>query len=826
MPTGSGARLGPYVLGPVIGSGGMGEVYRAHDSRLGRDVAIKILPPDVADDPERLRRFESEARAAAALNHPNVLTIHDVGRDHDTSYLVTELLEGRTLREAIGAGAAASAAERLRRARGAAAHTSSPVSLAHALDYAVQIAEGLAAAHARGIVHRDLKPENLFVTTDGRVKILDFGLAKTVHIPDAAATTLTGVGMVTGAHVVLGTPGYMAPEQVRGEPVDQRADIFAFGCVLYELLGGRQAFAGATTLDVLSGTLRDTPAPPASLLPALSHLVTKCLEKEPERRYQRVGEVHAALEAIQTGATAPGGARLSRHLRPHARRLVATTAVLLVLAAGSWGASRLRHVGGSSLHVNSLAVLPLDNLSRDPAQDYLADGTTEAIITGLGKIAGLRVTARSSVMRFKGTSEPLRNIARDLGVDALVTGSVLRSADRIRITAQLIDPEAGRQIWSRSYERDIRDVLALYSDVAHAVAAEVRPSVTSVEQRRMSPSRPVHPQAYESFLKARYLGDRTTDPDTQAAIAHLEGAVMLDPEFAPAHAELASAYVRRLTFVAPEQASELEQRAFAAAEKAIALDPDLADAYVARGDLLWTPAHRFAHLRAAQEFRKALGLNPNLEHAHRGISRVLTHVGFLEQGLEHANRAVEINPGDGFALLARVEALQWMGDYAEALATLSTVPAAALPELREGYTVWCLFMLQRREEASSRLQQALRRHPGDPGGNLASVQALLLSDTNPGRAQELIAEVAQSARMNTSHHASYFVAAAWARMGRAKEAVEWLREAADAGLPCHPLFATDPTLDPIREDPAFQAFLAEMEQNLTSLRKALFTERK
>jgi eukaryotic-like serine/threonine-protein kinase len=826
MPTGSGARLGPYVLGPALGAGGMGEVYRAHDSRLGRDVAIKILPPDVAGDPERLRRFESEARAAAALNHPNILVVHDVGRvraegasasasgasadklagkgrEDEIAYLVTELLEGRTLRAVIDAGA---------------------VPLLRALDYAVQIAEGLAAAHARGIVHRDLKPENLFVTTEGRVKILDFGLAKTVHIPDAAATTLTGVGMVTGAHVVLGTPGYMAPEQVRGEPVDHRADIFAFGCVLYELLGGRRAFGAATTLEVLSAILRDTPAPLVSLLPALSHLVTKCLEKEPERRYQGAGEVHAALEAIQTGAESPGAVPFTRQSRHLSRLFLTMTAVLLVLAAGWWGTTHFRPTDGAL--VNSLAVLPLDNLSGDSAQDYLADGVTEAIIADLGKIAGLRVTARSSVMRFKGTSEPLRNIARDLGVDALVTGSVLRSADRIRITARLIDPEADRQIWSRSYERDIRDVLALYSDVAHAVAAEVRPSVTPVEQRRVSPSRPVHPQAYESFLRARYLGDRTTDTDTQAAIAHLELAVMLDPEFAPTHAELASAFVRRLTFVVPEQTSELEQKAFVAAEKAIALDPDLADPYVARGDLLWTPAHRFAHLRAAQEFHKALRLNPNQEHAHRGLSRVLTHVGFLDEGLEHANRAIEINPGNGFALLMRVEALQWMGEYVEALGTLSSVPAAALPELREAYTVWCLLMLNRRNEALARLQQALVRYPNDTSGNLASVQALLLSDSNPGRAQELIGEVAQRARVNTSHHASYFVAAAWARMGRAKEAVEWLRETAEAGFPCHPLFATDPTLDPIREDLAFQAFLAEMERNLTSLRKALFTERK
>jgi eukaryotic-like serine/threonine-protein kinase len=315
MPTGSGARLGPYVLGPALGAGGMGEVYRAHDSRLGRDVAIKLLPPEVADDPERLRRFESEARAAAALNHPNILVVHDVGREHDTSYLVTELLEGRTLRAVIEGGA---------------------VPLARALDCAVQIAEGLAAAHARGMVHRDLKPENLFVTTDGRVKILDFGLAKTVTVEAAPAS----LAHVTAPHVVLGTPGYMAPEQVRGEPVDQRADIFAFGCVLYEMLAGKPPFTAEFAHAVLARHVVDPPPALRGLrdVPSgLDRVILRCLAKTPDRRYASATELQESLAACQAEISArPLALRLTLRRPGVVAAMVAVTVAVVALGAWLW----------------------------------------------------------------------------------------------------------------------------------------------------------------------------------------------------------------------------------------------------------------------------------------------------------------------------------------------------------------------------------------------------------------------------------------------------------------------------------------------------------
>lgn len=782
-----------YRVERPLGAGGMATVYLARDVKHDRDVALKVLRPELAAT-LGAERFLAEIRITAALDHPHILTLLDSGESDGFLWYVLPYVRGESLRSRL--------------------NREGQLPLNDALVIARQIASALDYAHRHGIIHRDIKPENILLF-EGEAMLTDFGIALAVGEVAGARLTETGFS--------VGTPQYMSPEQATGRPLDARSDVYSLGAVVYEMLAGEPPHSGATAQAVIAKLLSDRPTPLRTLrdtVPeAIESAIAKALVKVPADRFASAAQFASALEVTPgTNQSAPAAVRATSHLR----LLAAATAALLVLGAVWWGAASLSPGAAPRPRVSSLAVLPLDNLSGDATQDYLSEGMTEALIAALGKIGSLRVPPRSSVMKYKATAAPLRDVARDLQVDALVTGSVLRSGDRVGITVQLIDPNGDQQIWTQRYERNIRDVLALHSEVAQTVAGEVRATVTPLEERRLAASQPVHPEAYESFLRARYLGDRTTESELQAAITQLERAVMLDPGFAPAYAELASAYVRQLTFVAPEQAIELEQKAFAAAERAIALDAGLADAYVARGDLLWTPAHRFPHARAAEEFRKALALNPNLEHAHRGMSRVLVHVGFLKEGLEHAEKAIAINPGNGFSLMMRVEALQWMGDYAAALATLSRVPAAALPELREAYTVWSLLMLNRREEAASRLEQAWRRYRNDPSGNLASVQALLLSDTNPAKARALIAEVARREAVNTSHHASYFVGAAWARMGRAKEAVEWFRETAETGFPCYPLFANDPTLDPIREDPAFKSFLSDMEHNMASLRKALF----
>ena len=345
--------------------------------------------------------------------------------------------------------------------------------------------------------------------------------------------------------------------------------------------------------------------------------------------------------------------------------------------------------------------------------------------------------------------------------------------------------------------------------------------VRATDPKRSLPS--VSPAAYDSVLRARYLSVRTTDVDTQAAIALLERAVELDPGYAVAYAELAAAYVTRLTFVTPEETEDLEERAFAAAEKALLLDPNLAEAYLARGDLLWTHSHRFAHERAALEFRRAIALSPNSDQGHRRLARVYVHVGFFEEALQHAAIALTINPSNSQALNSRAQALLWMGKDEEALAVLSSIPGPVLPELVEANIAFALLRLGKREDAWRELRRALDKYPNDPSGALSGIEAMLLAESEPTNAQALIEKVAKRKAVNPSHHAAYFAASGWAQMGRAEEAVQSLREAAETGFPCYALFARDPNLDPIRKDPRFQGFLADMQKQSASLRKALFS---
>ncbi len=799
----AGTPVGSYVILAPLGTGGMGEVYRARDPRLARDVAIKVLPPHLARDADAMARFEREARAVAALSHPNILAIYDVGTYEGGGYAVTELLEGETLRSRLDRSA---------------------LPWTKAVEVGAAIAEGVAAAHAKRIVHRDLKPENVFLTSDGRVKILDFGLAR---VRPASSTQASQAATETLPGSILGTIGYMSPEQVRGDDTEAPSDIFALGCVLYETVTGRKPFARETGVQTLNAILESDPPPLAAsgkeAPPELDRLISRCLEKNPALRMQSARDLSFALGDLLKH-TRPVGAGPRRRLLAYVTLAALSVVVLAAIAASLM---RERFLGTPApARIESLAVLPLENLSGDPAQDYFADGITEALITNLGKIGALRVIARASVMKYKGTHVPSREVARELRVQALVAGSVLRSGDRVRITAHLIDPASEHQIWSESYERDLRDVLALQREVTEAIAGKVRAELTPYEQAQLGKLRPINPEAYEFFLQAQYLSARTTDADSRTAIALLERVVALDPGFAPGHAVLAAAYGNRATYVAPGEAGALEPKAYAAVERALSLDPDLADAYLARGDLLWNHSYRFAHERAVQEYRRALGLNPNLDHAHRGLARVFVHVGFFEEALGHAAKALEINPGNGQALTARALALLWMGQDEEALATLSIIPRTVVPEVVEAHSAWALFRLGRREEAWSRLEQASRDYPNDPSGVLPAMEAMLLADSEPREAEELIGKAAQRKAVNPSHHAAYFVGCAWARMGRAREAVQALREAAENGFPCYPLFASDANLDPIRQDPRFQSFLAGMQKQSASLRNALFPERR
>jgi eukaryotic-like serine/threonine-protein kinase len=742
MATGSGARLGPYVLGPVIGTGGMGEVYRAHDSRLGRDVAIKILPPDVADDPERLRRFESEARAAAALNHPNILVVHDVGRlggegasasasgasaDKPASqgpgeaiaYLVTELLDGRTLRGVIDGGA---------------------VPLPRALDYAVQIAEGLAAAHARGIVHRDLKPENVFVTTDGRVKILDFGLAKAVTIGEAAAagsTVTAPLGHATAPHIVLGTPGYMAPEQVRGEPVDQRADIFAFGCVLYELLGGQRAFRGATTLEVLSAILRDTPAPLASLSPALSRIVTRCLEKEPVARFESARDLAFALR----GLTAT-----SRVLR---RRVAVAILAAAVLATGAflwWRHAGPPAAGEFPYPRTAVAVLPFENRSADSADAALAGGLHDELLTQLSKVAAIETRGRTSVREYAGTSKSTRQIAEELRVGALLTASVQVMRDRLRINVELVDAATGRPLWADTYDKTLDDVFAVQSDIAQQVVGAIGAALGQDQRSALAEAPTVNPEAYRFYLQGREYFRRPglRREDFASAQQLFERALALDPQFALAYAELSMVHGLmhwlRYDSSAPRAAEHRRT-----AEAAFALAPRRPEVRIAMGAFHYWGTRNYVEALAELETAR-IGL-PNDVRLMYIIGSVHRRMGNWEGALATFERAADLDPRNVQLLWDLGATYRLTRRYADA-ARLFDQALTLAPDMHEAAVMrgWTHVQATGRLDALRSILEEIPQHSdlGSMGSAAAQRAELLLWERNAGALLEHLEAVRSS----------------------------------------------------------------------------------
>ena len=587
-----GKSFAHYHILEKIGAGGMGEVYRAHDEQLNRDVALKVLPPrDLADETARVRLLR-EARAAAGLNHPHICTIHEVGEAGGRAYIAMEYIDGSLLSAMVVQGR-----------------------LPHeqALRYGVQLAEALEHAHARGVVHRDLKSANVIVTPEGRVKVLDFGLAKRLDERDVEATRSRASLTQPGA--VIGTLAYMAPEQLRGEPADARSDIWALGVVLYEMVAGRRPFHGQTGYEVSSAILSRRFAPlPGDVPAALRAVIEHCLEKDPGRRYPRASEVRVALEAIQFGGTTD---QLLPRRAPRRKRTV----------------RRKR--------MQSLAVLPLTNLSRDPEQEYFADGMTEALIADLAKIRALRVISRTSVMRYKATDKSLPEIAEELNVDAVVEGSVLRAGQQVRITAQLIHAATDTHLWAESYERDLQDVLLLQSEVARTIAREIQVAVTPEEKKRLASARPVNPEAHEAYLKGRFHWYKLTRESLDTAMEYFQLALEKDPQYASAYSGIASAWAARGEIgVLPPQ--EAFPKAKAAARKALELDDSLPEVHVSLATIEAIYGWDWAIVE--REFQRALQLNPNHAEAAFFYADFLLYVGRSEEWSSNVERALALDP--------------------------------------------------------------------------------------------------------------------------------------------------------------------------------------
>jgi serine/threonine protein kinase/Flp pilus assembly protein TadD len=782
----------------------MGEVYLAEDTSLRRNVALKFLPAVLTKDKAHLRRFEVEARAVAALSHPNVCIIHEVIQTDDGRHcIVMEYIEGMTLRQRMA---------------------KDHLGVDEALDIAIQIATALCSAHRAKIVHRDIKPENVMLREDGFVKVLDFGLAKLTETkPDPANSDAEtrAIDPKTMPGVLMGTVAYMSPEQARGLLVDARTDIWSLGVVLYEMIAGRLPFDGPTPTDIIIGIAERDPAPlPRSS--SLQPIVTKTLAKDRNDRYQTaeqaLGDLKNAKRELELGTAHAYHERSSPGLLTKTRSITAiaiAAAVIGLAALAIWFTRQPKTpTPATARPIHSLAVLPMENFSGDPAQDYFADGMTETLISGLAKVGSLRVISRTSVVQFKGSHKPLKEIAKELNVDAIIEGSVQHFGDKIHVGVRLIEAETETPIWTEDYDRDLRDVLTLQNELAQAVTRAIRIKLTPQEQSRLAERRSINPAAYDDFLRGRYYLNRQTKSDNDAAIEALSRATEADPEFAGGWAELAQAYVWKLFLFAPDE-KELQQKAFMAVEKALALDPELAEAYLARGRLLWTPSNHFPHDQAIQEYRRALALNPSLDEARNQLAVVLGHVGLVDEALAELDQALKTNPGNTLARFRVGEVLLFAGKHEEALAALRNVPADANPSLVGHQIVLTLFDLGRKEEAAATLEKFLKDYPEDNRGLFTSLQAMLAaSDGQPRVAEEKIKLAIERGKgFGHFHHTAYHIACAYALMNRKEEAIKWLEFAADNGFPCYVLFATDHNLDSLRQHPRFQQFMARMKHD-------------
>lgn len=626
MALSSGFRLGPYEILSPLGVGGMGEVYRARDSKLDRDVAIKVLPESVSADPETLARFEREAKAVAALSHPNILAIHDFGTQNGTAYAVMELLEGETLRGKLEAG---------------------PIPHKQAVDYALQVAKGLSAAHEKGVVHRDLKPENLFVTNDGHLKILDFGLAKRVEaIAPGEETSAPTVSGHTEPGTVMGTVGYMSPEQVRGIPVDHRSDIFSFGAILYELLSGKKAFSRPTAADTMSAILKEEPPEllesGRNISPALDHVVKHCLEKDRDRRFRSAHDIAFALSEA-SGPTLTSGARLAASPTGKSKVLIAV-AVVVVLAVAVVFLLRRTHRGvGGVGGVKRLAVLPFENLGS-PEDDYFADGIADAVRGKLTTLPGVRVIARGSSTPYKKTQKTLKQIAQELDVGYLLTATVrwqkgIGAPSRVEVSPELVEiPGSGAptSTWQQPFDAALTDVFQVQSDIATKVAQSLGVALGAADEKRLSAAPTKNLAAYDAFLKGNDVMNRegVGSASVRRAITFFDEAVALDPGFAQAWEQVSHTWSLLYAFGTPTP--ETAKHAREAIERLSSLAPHSTEEYLAIGLYALLVEHDYG--RSVEQFEQALRIAPGnpdalflMANAERALGRWSEAVGHLQQ---------------------------------------------------------------------------------------------------------------------------------------------------------------------------------------------------